>query len=118
MVLLAVNPFLDEFLGGVVIGEGDGHLVHHLYSLGVVVALDLLLRVVVERELHGLHQLLQLSGLVAHFHQAVQDLFGLVPFLFGFLFPFVGQFVPLRFQANPSGVVNGVGAVLLVDAGN
>jgi hypothetical protein len=43
------------------------------------VILNLLLRVVIERELNGLHGLLQVSRLAAKLHQALQHLFCLVP---------------------------------------
>lgn len=79
MLLLAVDPFLDELLRGIVVGKGRGHLAHNLHGLGIVVALNLLLGVVVEGELYGFHGFLQLGGLAAEFHQAVEHLFGLVP---------------------------------------
>ena len=53
MCLLAVDPFLNQFLRGVVTFESLQELIHLLYSVGLVVRLDLLFRVVIERELDG-----------------------------------------------------------------
>ncbi len=51
VLYLAVDPFLDEFLGGVIIRESGSQFAEFFDSTLVVVSLDLLFRVIVEREL-------------------------------------------------------------------
>lgn len=94
VLYLAVNPFLDEFLGGVIIGESRSQFAEFFDSTLVVVGLDLLFRVIVERELDGLHCLLQLCRFAAELYQTVENLFCLVPLFLCFLFPFVGELIP------------------------
>ena len=58
VILLVVNPLLDELLRGIVVGEGCCQLAQLLDGSGLVVRLYLLLGVIVEGELDGLHSLL------------------------------------------------------------
>ena len=94
MILLVVNPLLDELLRGIVVGEGCCQLAQLLDGSGLVVRLYLLLGVVVERELYGLHGLLQVSGLTAELYKTLQYFLCLVPLFLSLFLPFVGQLVP------------------------
>jgi len=60
---ICFNPLQDELLGGIVVVESLGQLAQLLDSGGLVVALYLLLGVVAEGELDGLHGLLQVGRL-------------------------------------------------------
>ena len=63
VLFLAVNPFLNEFLGGIIVVECLCQVAQLFDCIGLVVGLNLLLRVIVERELDGLHGFLKVCGL-------------------------------------------------------